>query len=357
MKNERGSALILALLALMIITPLGLGLIVLGMKERNTVALWKAKTQVFYIADAGLEQAKVSLGSTETCPTGAQSFAGGTVFGGSFATTCVTGSRPASWQVQSVGTSRVPIGAINIWVTRTVSALVQVRSPFARWALFGDEGTVLLNGNPVVTGNIGSNGKVIENGNATVIGTITQNAGVTYPTVACPTTPYTSSVVSSGLVSLVGGVLTANGAAAAVVLTGPADFYFHSIKMNAGATLTVSGPVRIFIDGALDTSGGTLLNTTGSAANLLIASCGGNTQPWAVNGGNSALYALYAPTNPVTLNGNATITGSIIAGSITDNGGPSVVWDPSLLDPTIAGNLIGAQSLGYGVVPGTWEAH
>ncbi len=357
--NQRGSALVMAMLVLMLTTALALPLVVLGMKEKTTSSLWKTKTQVFYAAEAGLEQAKHDLAVTSLatlyaarCPavmTGSLNDVAYTVRVQNQDGACdTTGTQPV---VITSSASRVMGWMQNAVSSRTITAVVQSQSPFSRWALFGDIGTVLLNGTATVNGNVGSNGGVTENGNVTVNGLITPSAGIVYPMVPCPA-QYTSSVSGSGSYDAATGTLVATGADA-VAFTGPGMYSLHSLTMRGSSTLTVSGgPVTIFIDGSLTISGGGVVNITGSASNLAFVSCGVNTTPWAMNGGARAQYVVYAPTNPVTLNGTDTITGSIIAGSITDNGGPSVTWDPSVADVSLA-QRIGAPS-NYTLVRGTW---
>jgi hypothetical protein len=212
--------------------------------------------------------------------------------------------------------------------------------------------SVVQNGHPtfggVVQGSGGtqpSNYQVTLNGTAQLGRLVTRTDPVAMPTVAAPPAPAgTRDVTLSsqgqgvgdfstvrdltlngnvGAVSVPPGTyrnLTVNGGS--VISLGvanasqPAVYNLSSLTLNGGGRLDVVGPV------VLTTASAVTVNAAmGSSAhplwlNLRVAS-GGVTLT-----GGGALYAvLTAPSGTVTINGNASLTGSLVCDRLTLNGG------------------------------------
>lgn len=94
-RSERGSALILSLLALLVLTVLGLSLVGLGMTEFTISTNWKDYTRTFYAAEAAAEAGVVTLRNQlnlNPTPTQAQLCA----LNGTTSAGCGAGTQPAN---------------------------------------------------------------------------------------------------------------------------------------------------------------------------------------------------------------------------------------------------------------------
>jgi len=106
-------------------------------------------------------------------------------------------------------------------------------------------------------------------------------------------------------------------------------YYFESIRLTGGATLTVAGPTTIYVAGAVDCTGGGIVNQTQSPHDLTIKSAG----PTFRLGGGSAFYGtLLAPSADVVLGANANFYGMVIGRILELKGDTTIHVDESLPD-------------------------
>jgi hypothetical protein len=186
---------------------------------------------------------------------------------------------------------------------------------------------VNLKQSSLVTGNVVAGQNVTNNG--TVLGTVTQNSpspAITAPPVpAC--SPYSTGTGIGGQFSYnaANGNLSVQGGKSATLAGG--TYCFHDLTLGGGSTLTISGPVTIFLNGKLNAGGGSsFVNPTKVPANLQISSsfsgADGVTLPNA-----SSYLRLNAPQTDVTLAGGGAVFGSLLGKTLTLSGGSAVHFD------------------------------
>jgi len=109
----------------------------------------------------------------------------------------------------------------------------------------------------------------------------------------------------------------------------PGNYYFDSLKLTGGATLTVTGKTTIYLKGTADCVGGGIVNQSQSPHDLTIISAGKSFKL----GGKSAFFGtLLAPKAVVTLGSNATFYGMVVGGTLELKGDFTVHVDESLPD-------------------------
>jgi len=190
-------------------------------------------------------------------------------------------------------------------------------------------------------GDIGSNGDIsfgsgaLVKGDATAVGSISGSGGVTGtvtqgappfptpPTPPCPTGGYTpAAYVPSGAgisYNASTGALTVQGGKNLTLTAPPTKYYFSSVDITGGSTITVNGggrQVQIWIDNTLTLSGGGVLNTDAKAPLLGWWACGSNTSTWTISGGSNAYFSVYAPLHLLNLSAGA-IYGAVVGASVT----------------------------------------
>ncbi len=388
--DQRGMILVVALMVTLILALLGTAFLTTSGTEHQIAKNDQEIVQALYVAEGGLQTALNQMNLTLVPSTP------GTIGPGQYTVT-VTAVPPPTGQQRIVATGYVPAVAAPRAV-KQIAMLVCCSSPFQD-ALFGlnsvtvsasttnsyDCAIVDNNGNPVPYGatytdsngvtrqNIGSNGDVASNGNITlsgstavngdasttpghtvsgsshVTGTVTTDAvPATMPDVACPAGGYTPSVPSGSGITYDSGTgdLTVSGGSASLTLSAPGTYYFHTVKVQGGATLAITsgGHVNIYIGGKLDSSGGSVVNNSNLPSNLTIWGCGTDTSAWTFSSGNGNAYlGLYAPNHSLTLSGGGDLYGSFIAeGTITETGGTRVHYDECLGRGAMGGKFVPA---------------
>ena len=84
--------------------------------------------------------------------------------------------------------------------------------------------------------------------------------------------------------------------------------------------MKVSGPVVLNLTGILNTSGGSISNTTNNAANLKVLSSYTGSSGVSVSGGTSTYFSVYAPGTAVSISGSSHVFGAILGKSFTSSG-------------------------------------
>ncbi len=362
--DQRGMILIVTLMVVLILALLGTAFLTTSGTEQQIGKNDQEITQALYVAEGGLQTAVNQLNQGLLVPPATVTGSFGDI--GEFTAT-VTNAPPPTGQQQLVAVGYVPSQA-SPRAVKQIAVLFQ-RPPKFLWPIFGGTGITIsdgttdsydsANGEYGVNGNVGSNGDVKSNGNITVKGISTvvngdataggtvslQNGGtvtgiitnsatppVAIPDVACPSGGYTPSVPPGANYSSTTGDLTVTGS---LTLPAPGKYYFHTVKVQGGTSLTVEsgGHVDIYIGGQLTVSGGSVVNNISKlATNLTIWGCGTDTTNWTFSsGGTQAYLAIYAPNHNFTLSGGGSVYGSIIVeGTISDTGGSHIHYDEAL---------------------------
>jgi hypothetical protein len=201
-KNEKGIVLVVALIMLTVLILLGTTAIMTSSSELRISANFKAGTEAFYIADAGLERAKITLNSVSDINTllasGTLSFGSSVSFGGGAYSVVVTnnagdpGGATTDTDKLVVATSTGTSAGGGKRVLQAVFYKPTLNPPGIRGAItanfsVGTLGTMIvdgrdhdMDGNLISSGNgmfgVSTKGDVTEGGNSKIGGTTT--AGV-----------------------------------------------------------------------------------------------------------------------------------------------------------------------------------
>jgi len=195
-------------------------------------------------------------------------------------------------------------------------------------AIPGTAGTTSLSGGAVVTGS-----------------TIPRSTPMSLtPT---PVAEFNAALATNdnGSWTVAGGSVTYNAAkkefaasGGAVVTFPPGTYFFSKFVVSGGSTVLFTGATRIFDVALFDTSGGTLMNTTGAASNLVVYAHPytypgvTSASPIQVNvsGGTGTALALYGPQTNVTISGGSEVFGAFVANTVTLSGGTYIHYDLAL---------------------------
>ena len=187
------------------------------------------------------------------------------------------------------------------------------------------QGRVALDSAGVVTGDVIAGGAIDNKG--TINGTATANTRT--PTIDPPVVPPCSPF--SGTAGITGDfrydpatgdlAVTANRS----VTLADGTYCFHDVSLAGGAQLRVGGPVKIFLTGKLDATGGSgFVNPTSVPANLQISSSFAGKDGVKLAGGSQAYLSVYAPQTDVAFSGGAPVFGALL-GKTLELAGNSVV--------------------------------
>jgi len=104
-------------------------------------------------------------------------------------------------------------------------------------------------------------------------------------------------------------------------------YYFDSITMRSGATITLTGPVTFYIGGKVDASGAGIVNASSDPSDLTIISAGTSFEI----GGTADFYgSVFAPYAAVKLHGDTNFYGALIGKTVTMLGNFQFHVDESL---------------------------
>jgi len=383
LKEESGIALITGLLILMSLTAIGLFATNATIVHQDISANLKASKQGFYLAEAGIQHARLYLSQHNDNWS-------------SYASTTAT-PLIAATQLVNLGTYTVTVqdaggGGLRVRSTGNTSGQTNVvievllkHQPSLFPCAACASGTITLSGGattdsfdssvsgysgytPLTAGSSGkvrsSNGNIFLSGDgtqvqgdataggsgtvsvsegATVTGTTTHGAPpLTFPPVdtsPCGSPPEysASNGITGGNYNTSTGALTASDGA--TVTLAPGAYCFSSVTLSGGSTLQVHEAVRIYLDiknsgDKSDFSGGSsggVVNTTGKAENLQIFSMS-SSQGITLAGGSQAYMAVYAPNSPITFSGGSDFYGAVVGNTITNSGGTKMHYDVHLSD-------------------------
>jgi len=149
------------------------------------------------------------------------------------------------------------------------------------------------------------------------------------------------------------GNLTISGGTVAHVSAG--TYNINSLTLTGNSVLYVdSGPVVINLAGTglsansavLDSSGGSILNSTGKTSNLGIYYAGANVMK--LSGGSGTYALVYAPNAAVSMTGGSHFYGSIVANTVNSSGNTAIHGDLGAAS-IAAGNTLWLSSSGLKV--------
>jgi Tfp pilus assembly protein PilX len=291
----------------------------------------------------------------------------------------VTGIRTATVQVTATyeRTGGTPIFPYAVFATGNACPTINFSSSGYTDSYDSSQGTYAAT-MQATGGNIGTNGSLTMSGSSTIKGNAYLVSVVT--TGSCPTKTFTNS--SSNGVTGNGGSPTATGSPKSfsnpvytnpspalttstnysnnvslspgnynnVSVSGgktltlsPGTYNFNSLKLSGGSIITVSpaGTVVLEIAGAgspskaLDFSGGSIANTSGTPASFQIVYSG--SQDMTLSGSSSTAAVVYAPNSDIDMSGSSPWFGSIVGKSFNNSGGSAVHYDRSLGTSLVSG--------------------
>jgi Flp pilus assembly protein TadG len=239
-------------------------------------------------------------------------------------------------QVSAIATFTpdVPMGIIGLgYVKMSGSAVIDsYQSSSGPYSL----ATASSHGDVTSNGDISLSGGATVNGDATPGPGCTTSGGIVSGSRSPESTPITCPPVSVGSAAttndnanvaaqMSGSDFKMSGGDAATMPAG--TYCFDNFTMSGSSVLTISGPVTIYVTGAMSLSGS--VATAGDLpANIKVRVA--STAKVTLSG-SSALYAdIYAPQAPVHISGSAGIYGSAVGASLDITGGGGVHFDESL---------------------------
>ena len=194
-------------------------------------------------------------------------------------------------------------------------------------------GAVTLQKGVVVTGDVRAGTAITNNG--TIGGTATPNSPsqtIAPPNVA-PCSPFTRTAGISGgpfSYNAAKGDLTVGGGKNVTLADG--TYCFHDLTLSGGSHLNVNGPVKIFLTGQLEGSGGGgFVNPTFLPSNLQISSSYTGKDGVKMSGGSNAYLSVYAPQTSVELSGGSPVYGALLGKTLVLSGGSIVHYDVQMV--------------------------
>ena len=196
-------------------------------------------------------------------------------------------------------------------------------------AIYGDAragqyGEVEVDGNPIITGNIGNRVKPLDLPSVNASPYSTNNNNNSLPRVLRLNANgngnhWVSPLDNQGDFRLnAGDIYNLSGG----------TYYFRDMLLNGGATLNITGDATIYVTRDLTFNGGSFVNTTGlKAESLTINMTGGVAN---ITFGSPFYGVLYAPDTDVTVSGNADVYGAVVAEDLKITGNAIGHYDESL---------------------------
>jgi hypothetical protein len=108
----------------------------------------------------------------------------------------------------------------------------------------------------------------------------------------------------------------------------PGKYYFTSVRIVSLATLTITGPTEIYVEGDADFGGGGIINNTGDPTNLKIF-CTGNTINF--SGTSDFFGGIVAPDTDINFLGDSTVYGVVIGKTLDFRGNTFIHVEESLV--------------------------
>ncbi len=316
--------------------------IYLQSSERN-----RNKVAAFNMAEAGLDSAMASL-KTDTAYGGSSGYTALGTNTGYAVSVCPPScdadmAQPADPNVRFIRAHGYAPGNITTergYENRSTLSYVELDDTPFEYGAFA-ETALTLNGTPLVDSynstvgdyggaNIGNEGDIASDGAITLIGTPTVlGETIEDPGISC-------SPVATGISS--SGALTLNGSTNFQLPAG--TYRFSSISITGNASLTLLGPVTIYLDGDANIEGNGIATSGNDPVNLLLIAA--EATVISIGGGGSFYGAVFAPESAVAYSGTGDFYGAVIAKTYNQSGTSSLHFDVALKDvpgPCIDVNL------------------
>ena len=185
-------------------------------------------------------------------------------------------------------------------------------------------GNITVNGQVAVGPGVSDPSTVVDinGGSAIISGTppiVSQQVALPMPEVAVPPgVPCTD--------------LAINGSETVVLSAAVGNYCFNTLSVSGGGTLTVDGPVKVYVTTLFHAIGNTQIGVPSNPAYLtmLLVSDSQATIEGSMSGTTEFYGGLYAPSAHIDVGGDALIYGSIIARTVGVSGDAQIHYDESL---------------------------
>jgi hypothetical protein len=382
--NERGGALILALLVAAVCALIGMSFLASALNTNRIASNEQASARALSIAEAGIDRARLQLATGDmntVLGAGGALFTNQSLDSGSYTVVVSNNLAPrfplglipadsggatvdtdgyvvinstgtlgnAQRQIEIIFRQSAHAYAYAVWTATSATfsgpsytdSYNSASGPYVNPG--GTSGNAFSNGSMTMTG-----GSMI-NGSATVGGTIdpshvaggaanvtTGASPQTMPNPSCPGSYTAAANVSSGpgvSYDPTTGILNVSGGGSVTITAPPYSVSLSKLTLSGGSTLTIDGGgnhVDVYVATKVDISGGTLVNPTSLPAMMTLSACGPAADSWVVSGGSDAAFVVYAPTRDITLSGSSPIFGAVYGNTVTSSGGSAIHYDTAL---------------------------
>lgn len=381
--SERGAAMIIAIGAVFILTALGTGIMLLTTNEYTMVVHERGATKAYYMAEAGIEKALVSINSD-------QYYAGTSV-------PANLGDGQYEIQVSTYSTTQKVLTATGYYPTKAdpvakrvirTAIYVDVNATAFSYAMQAGAGGITIGGSSAIQGSLYSNGNIETSGNSCSVsgdayahGTI--NRGPNNPRISGTEVRGAPEVALPEFdmtywqqKTTAGGTINSYTLGSGSVSLGPKKINGNLTISNG--TLTLTGP--LWVTGDIRITGGTvrLDPAFGSMGTLLIAddeiSLGGNAayqgtaqggylmfvsnkvdhanDGISLSGGSNAFssVAVYCKEAGISIQGSGDVVG-MCAYKLSISGNGDIVYDDGLQSAKFTASPGG----GWAVQSGSWR--
>jgi hypothetical protein len=125
--------------------------------------------------------------------------------------------------------------------------------------------------------------------------------------------------------------LRGSGSDAIILANG--TYCFSSVELTGNSTLTVTGPVAIYLTAASSFAGGGIVNTTANVENLrVVSSLSSSDVGITVANGIGGYMTVYAPDARVEVTGGGDFYGAIVGRAVVNISGARFHYDRRLKD-------------------------
>ncbi|HTL47362.1 MAG TPA: collagen-binding domain-containing protein [Verrucomicrobiae bacterium] len=363
-RAEKGFILttVYGLLAVMAIFSLALfsrNINFLSATERN-----QNKVVAFNMAESAVDLALTQLGQDPAyAGTGYISMSAGAMQGGYDVTVTTPGAHPDIRLIQATGYAPDNSAASRAQENRGISVYAQItQQSYFDFAVFSKEG-MHINGGPTIDsydsslgayggGNAGQNGDIgtdstgsstvgVENtinidGNAVIKGDVMVGPGANPDNVIDlghnvtltgtkgsedykrDYEPITSNATNLGALSLSGSTTQ---------YLGPGTYHYSSLSISGQAKLIPTGPVVIYVDGAVSIGGNGVATSSNLPPNFLLYAASTSV---AISGNGNFYGGVYAPNADVSVSGNGQIFGGLVGKTYHQTGNANIHYDEAL---------------------------
>ncbi len=356
-QSERGIALPMVLLALVVLSVVAVTSIQIAGQQKQAGGGSLQTTKAFYAAEAGLHSVIASWDSARYDTMTALAGAGDSLSLGKQLI-------PENGQVYHaiiyhLGDStskqyRITSEEMISGMGRRVSVTVAAEEQF-EFVLFSLTGIVHTQSD--IIGDVAANGSISMEapvtGNAYAGGTVSDHSQVSgivkegvpsrnFASVACPTSTTQFQEDTDGpsygqygplpigqsvTLDPMSGDLTITGSTPTTFMEG--TYSFHNVFVDGSGGLAVSpgASVKIYVSGNLTIGGSGYVNQNGPAANFKLVGCGGANAEWVLTNSRESWLQVMAPDNALSFNNSGDNHGIFVAGKILKDGSGIVTYE------------------------------